>query len=316
MRIARRLVDLALAAVLVAGAAARAHADPAIEKADQLFVEGRALLSSNLLQACAKFDESLRYNPAAIGTLLNVALCDERLGRIASAVAKFSQARDRAKEEGLAEHLRAAEEHLAALRPSVPHLAIKLAEQLPETAILVDGHVVPPDALVVVPVDPGERVVVVSAPGRLPYRLSFVIGKAEYKTIVVPALSRSVTVHSSRRLIGQLGAAGGAGMLGVAAGLGLYARHLYRKQIANGNCTERGDGVICDPAGKSATDRARTLGNVSTAVGVAGAAIAAVGAYLWYRAPRSTPSDAAGKRLTLVPDVTGDGLGVVALGRF
>src|SRR5512143_4337650 len=119
MRIARWLAELALAALVVASLGTSAHAeptpDPRIEKADRLFAEGKALLGSNLLQACEKFDESLRENPAAIGTLLNVALCDEKLGRVASAVAKFSEARDRAKEQGLAEHVRAAEEHIAKL---------------------------------------------------------------------------------------------------------------------------------------------------------------------------------------------------------
>src|SRR5690349_16906011 len=127
MRIVGWLAGPALTAALLA-AAGRAQADPRIDRADQLFTEGKALLPSNLIQACSKFEESLQYNPAAIGTLLNVALCDEKLGKLASALARFTEARDHAKEQNLAEHVRAAEDHIATLTPSVPHLAIQLTE--------------------------------------------------------------------------------------------------------------------------------------------------------------------------------------------
>ena len=71
-RLACSLVAIATLVVVGAGGRAAAQpaplADPKIQKADELFAEGKALLDSNLLQACAKFDESLRYNGAAIGT--------------------------------------------------------------------------------------------------------------------------------------------------------------------------------------------------------------------------------------------------------
>jgi len=324
MRIARRLADLAHAAlvvVVVGSLGARAHAgpapDPKIEKADRLFAEGKALLGSNLLQACAKFDESLHENPAAIGTMLNVALCDEKLGRVASAVAMFSEARDRAKEQGLPEHVRAAEDHIAKLEPGVPHVAIKLTEHLPETRILVDDTIIAPDAIGNVAVDPGERVIVVSAPARLPYRTKLVIGTAEHREVVIPALARSVTVTSSRSRIGQITAIAGGAALGTGIGIGFYARDLRQKQFDSGHCTSdpvRGD--RCDADGQPQTERARTLGNVGTVIGVTGFVVAGVGAYLWFRSPRSTPHDTSDKKVVVVPQVSADGLGVVAAGRF
>jgi hypothetical protein len=292
------------------------HDDPQAEKADQLFAEGRALLGSNLIQACDKFTESLRYNPAAIGALLNVALCDEKLGRVASAFRKFTEARDRAKEQGLREHLRAAEEHIAALEPAIPHLAIRLTEPLPETKLVVDDRLVAAGDSGDVTVDPGERVIVVSAPARLPYRVSLVIARGEHRTIAIPALARSLTITSSRRRIGQLTAAGGAPVLGAGVGFGLYARHLYHKEIDNGNCSQPAGGLTCNPVGKSGTDNARSWGLGGTVVGAAGIAIAAVGAYLWLSAPYSTASDSADKKLAVVPELTGDRVGLAALGRF
>jgi tetratricopeptide (TPR) repeat protein len=308
----------ALVAISADGFGHLASADPKVDRADELFAEGKALLESNLLQACAKFDESLRYNPAAIGTLLNVALCDEKLGRLASAVAKFSEARDRAQEQGLTQHVLAAEQHITTLEPDVPHLTIRLTESLPDTKVLVDNRLVLLDALTSIAMDPGERVIVVSAPDRLPYRNQLIIGKAEHKEIIIPALARSVTIRSSQRRIGQLLTLTGSAALGTGIGLGLYARNLYHKQFGH---TDPGDGLcttdaVCEPTGQKQTQRARTLGNVATAIGGAGIVVAAIGAYLWYRAPQSTAHDTSDKKVAVVPDLSLTRFGITALGRF
>ncbi len=321
MRITGSLAVVVLASLLVSGLGGRALAqpavDPQIEKADALFAEGRALLDSDLLQACTKFQESLHLNPAAIGTLLNVALCDEKLGRIASAVAKFSEARDRAKEQGLAEHVRAAEEHILALEPGVPHIAITLTEQLPETRILLDDKLVALDAIANVAVDPGERVIVVSAPARLPYRATLVFTRGEHKHLTIPALAESITVKSSQRRIGQIATAVGVTAAGAGLGFGLYAHHLYTKQFDDGRCQHvPGTGDLCQPNGQSRTERAGSLGNIGTVLGIAGVVVAGLGAYLWYTAPASTSNDPGDKKLAVVPAVSPDGLGIVALGRF
>jgi hypothetical protein len=317
MRRARRL-DLAIVALVVIARSTGAHADgtptpaPKVEKADQLFAEGKALMASNLLQACDKFDQSLRENPAALGTLLNVALCDEKLGRVASAVAKFSEARDRAKEQGLVEHERAAEEHIAALEPAVPHLSIELRQPLPETKVLIDDRVVALHQLADVAVDPGERIIVVSAPARLPYRAKLVVVRAERRTVVIPALARSVTVTSSRRRIGQIVTIAGIAGIGAGLGIGVYADRLYDKQFDDGLCERLPQGDFCNTVGQSRTARAESLGNVGTVVGITGAAIAVVGAYLWIRSPSSSSSEA----VTVVPQLDADSLGIAALGRF
>jgi hypothetical protein len=324
MRIAGWLSEIVLASLVLGGFGGsdhEAHADPAtdpqIEKADALFAEGKALLASNLLQACAKFDESLHFNPAAIGTLLNVALCDEKLGRVASAVAKFSEARDRAKEQGLSEHVRAAEEHILALEPSVPHVAITLTEQLPETTILIDDAIVARDAIANVAVDPGERIIVVSAPARLPYRTKLVFAQGEHKDLTIPVLAKSVTVKSSQRLIGQIVTITGGAVAGIGVGIGLVARQRFRQEFTNGECTSDPSlGNRCTTEGLKQTKSARTLGTVGTWIGIGGLAAAAVGGFLWYTSLASTSNDSGDPKLAVVPQVGADSLGVVALGRF
>jgi len=290
--------------------------DPKIEKADQLFAEGKALMASNLLQACDKFSQSLRENPAAIGTLLNVALCDEKLGRVASAVAKFAEARDRSKEQGLIEHQRAAEDHIAALEPAVPHLAISLTQPLPDTKILIDDRVIALGDLGNVAVDPGERVLVVSAPARLPYRTTLVVERASHQAVVIPALARSVTVRSSRRRIGQIVTIAGVAALGTGIGIGFYANSQFDQPFKDKLCTHDDDlGDRCNPDGRRKTDRARSLGSVGTVVGITGASIAVVGALLWIWSP-SAEARESNRAVSVVPSIAGDQVGVVALGRF
>lgn len=313
------IIGCALACGLWVSLVSPAHADPPsvdVEKADRLFTEARALLASNLLRACEKFDESLRYNSAAIGTLLNVALCDEKLGRVASAVAKFSEARDRAREQELPEHVRAAEDHIAALVPSVPHLTVKLTESLPSIQIVIDDHVVAPDDLDDIQVDPGERTLVVTAPSRLPFRSKLMIHRSEHRKVVVPPLETSLVVQSSRRRIGQISTAAGSIAIAAGIGIGLYARSVYRAQFGH---KVPGDGLcnsmnFCEPAGQAGTERARALGNVGTIVGVVGVAVAGVGAYLWFRSPGA--SDSRDKRLTVAIDAGPAELTVAATGRF
>jgi hypothetical protein len=331
MRIARLALIAGLATLAVEGLAtdapARAYADvtpPAtsdkIKRADRLFDEGKALLDSNPLQACAKFDESLRLNPAAIGTVLNVARCDERFGRVASAVARFTEARDRAVEQGLREHVRVAEEFIAKLTPDIPHVTITLTEQIADTKVLIDDRVTALDALASIPVDPGERVIVVSAPARLPYRTTIVLDKADREAVVIPALAVSVVVTSSQRRIGQITTAAGGLVLGAGIGVGLYARNLYNTQFGH---TTAGDGRcdatsnLCEARGQTRIQRARTLGNVGTAISLVGVAAVGVGVYLWWRSPSgSAGTGDPDKDLAIVPALGTDSFGIAATGRF
>lgn len=292
-------------------ASSTATADVDIAKADKLFAEGLALRDSNVEQSCAKFAESLSYNPQAIGTLLNVALCDEKLGRIASAVAKFSEARDRAKEQQLDDHLKAAEEHIAALTPELPYLTITFTTPpIADTKILIDDQVVPLAKVERFAVDPGERVIVVSAPGRLPFQTKIVIAKREEKQVEVPALAKSVTVRSSRRTIGIITTASGAAAIATGVVIGLVAKGRYDDAL--GTCDQSVDPPRCPPESQTKTENARTLGNVGTVVGAVGVVAAGVGLYLWLGAPKSSEQ----RQVSIVPHVNGDGAGLAAIGRF
>jgi hypothetical protein len=307
--------SLRTAVVLCAVLASRALAETDIKAADELFAKGLALRETNLEQSCGYFRQSLDKNPQAIGTLMNVALCDEKLGKIASAVERFSEARDRAKEGNLPEYATEAETHIAALSPEVPNVTIKfLGERPAGTRVLIGERVIASerfDGGQKVPVDPGELVIVVSAPGRLAYETKLLINKKEEKAIAVPELKKGITVKSSRKTIGIITTATGGAAFVTGAVLGLVARSIYKTN--HDKCTPSEGDDICDPAQQSETERARTIGNVGTVVGAIGLAATGVGVYLWLTAPKDAATE---RRVTILPDVTPQSAGLTAIGRF
>jgi len=301
---------LVIAAMLV-GAVRTARADDNIAKADKLFAEGRALSESDLHAACEKFEESLKFNSQAIGTLMNVALCDEKLGRTASAVAKFSEARDRAKEGNLDAYLKAAEDRIAALTPRVPHVKLVFATPpLPDTRIVIDNKVITMAEIGDIAIDPGEHPIVVSAPNHLSFETTVRVAEGEHRDVIVPALR---TGGSSRKTIGKIVTISGGVFVASGVIIGLLAKNRYEDQFDGdpANCTKMTK--QCNGNGQTETERARTLGVVGTVVGGVGVAAIGVGLYLWLRAPKEAPSD---KRVTLLPHLTPGEAGVVAVGRF
>jgi len=295
--------------------ATRAHADTNIKEADELFARGLALRETNLEQSCTLFRQSLVKNPQAIGTLMNVALCDEKLGKIASAVERFSEARDRANEGNLPEYATEAETHIRALSGDIPKVTIRfLGERPAGTRILIGERVIAPELYAEnkqVNVDPGELVIVVSAPGRLAYETKMLINKTEEKAIEVPELKKGVTVKSSRRTIGLVTTAAGGAAIVTSLVLGLVANNIYDKNYDKGCNAADGDDV-CDAEEQSQTERARTIGTVGTVVAVVGVAATGVGLYLWLTAPKESTE----RRVTVVPTVTPESAGLTAIGRF
>src|SRR5690348_18176828 len=112
----------ALVGIGIACAASVAHAQPKTgtptpSQADQLFDEGRALMAKqDFADACPKLEESQRLDPA-LGTLLNIGLCDEGLGKLATALAVWRDAEAQARAAGETKRQATAQEHIAALEP-------------------------------------------------------------------------------------------------------------------------------------------------------------------------------------------------------
>src|SRR5436190_4698651 len=143
----------------VAALSAHAYADDDHTLADKLFEEAQALKQAGkTAEACKKYEEALAANKNAVGTLLNVAKCNEDAGKIATAVKLYEQARDLARENKLDEHRTAAEKRLGEIQGRVPHLAIAYSERIDGMKLVIDDVVYSSDAnATALPLDPGSR---------------------------------------------------------------------------------------------------------------------------------------------------------------
>jgi hypothetical protein len=302
-------------ALLVAASVARADDKPAVKTidvgaADAVFAEAEKLKEAGQHeQACEKFRESLRINPNAIGTILNVAICDQDDGKIASALVLFEAARDRGTEQALAQHVALAKERIAQIAQDVPYLAVAIADRAPDTQLAVNGQAVElsADGTASVPVDPGTVTVLVSQPGRVPFETKLDVKKAEHKVLTVPKLRLPVTmtINKGRKRVGEILAIGGAGLFVAGAGVGIYAVHDWYQ--AWRGCNHAAN--ACNPSLSSRTNNDVTIGDVGTGIMIGGAAVAAVGAYLWFFGPHD-------ERLAFAPRVDAQQAGIVAFGRF
>jgi hypothetical protein len=131
-----------------------------------LFNEGRRLVDSgHYVEGCAKFEESLKLDPG-VGTSFNLADCQERIGRTASAWARFLNVAAATRLEGQQERERVARARASALEPRLSRLTIDVGAKT--TGLVIERDGLPVDAAawgVPLPVDPGTHVVVARAPG-------------------------------------------------------------------------------------------------------------------------------------------------------
>jgi len=136
------------------------HADEPTMRADALFDAGKRLMDAgSIADACRTFSESYALEPTG-GTLLNLGVCLEKQGKLASAVETFERALVRAKEDDRADRANVAQNHLSLLRPRLSFLVLALAPSLNRTRMVVTIDDQPwPEAAWETPraLDPGEH---------------------------------------------------------------------------------------------------------------------------------------------------------------
>ena len=83
---------------------------PHATAAEALFVEGRQLFAQgDFAKACPKFEESNRLDPA-VGTLLNLAACEEKAGKRAQACTHYAEVARLTQQSGQQERAKFAQE--------------------------------------------------------------------------------------------------------------------------------------------------------------------------------------------------------------
>jgi hypothetical protein len=166
-----------------------------VSVAEGLFRDGRELMEKgDYAAACAKLAESQRLDPSA-GTVLNLASCQNKQGKIASAWASYLVAARLARTQNRANLAEEAKQRAAELEPKVSYLKVVLAERVPGIQVKIDEVTLESAALgSKIPVDPGERNVSISAPGHKAAAMKVSIGaEHDSQTLNVPKLERSET---------------------------------------------------------------------------------------------------------------------------
>jgi len=291
------------------GGTIRARAEPSADNealATMLFQEGRGLMAEGrIVEACQKLQESQRLDPAG-GTLLNLALCHDKEGRLASSWSEFNEAIGVARRDGRTDREIEAANRAAALEPRLSRLTIVVpaAAQVDGLVIERDGRELGRNAWsTAVPVDGGEHVVHATARGREPFSTRIVIGQeSDSRTVEIPVLATPVVVVETaalaatpplpgeappaRRLRWGAVALAGAGVVALGAAGYVLSTGLKANDASNVDCYVDG----CNPTGERQRNIAVSRGNWATLLGAGGLLLIGAGATLFYFEHRSKAS--------------------------
>lgn len=270
----------ALAAVVMCTTPARAVDSAA---ADALFQQAKVLTEAKKwAEACPKFEASYKLDPT-LGTLLNLADCEEHVDKTASAWAHWGEAAEMAQKTG-DKRAEFAGKRRAALTPKLP--MIKLDVKVGKSALTVhrDGVKIDPAAYgVPLPSDPGAHEITVRRGDETLKKQSVTAKPAETTSVSLDleAIERSappppVPASTVQRKAGWAVLGVGVATVLVAGGLEIGAIIQKGKGNDAGGCFNK----LCTPAGIDAIGSARTLANAGQWTGIAGIVVTAVGVTL------------------------------------
>ena len=283
------------AALQVTTSATLAHADDNSAAVESLFSDGRKLVAAGqVAEACPKFLAS--YNlEHRIGTLLALADCYDQTKQIASAWARFIEARTLATRNNQPERAEYAGKHAEMLEPRRSMLTINVDAKIPGLVVQRDGQTIDPAIYgVPVAVDGGPHTISLTATGKTAVSESITIGmEADQKTYAAPPLvdapvaaaplSSDSTSHGlgTQKILAI--ASGGVGVVGLGLGAAFGAIALSDKSSAQSICPS----AQCPTAAGvtkwnsvSSAATVSTVGFIIAGVGLAG------GAVLWFTAPK------------------------------
>jgi serine/threonine-protein kinase len=298
--------------------ASNASAQGASDKAaaEALFDEGvRLLKEGHVKEACRKLERSQAVDPG-IGTLLYLGECYKQAGRTASAWAIFREAASKAEALGQDDRARAGTQRADELEPTLSRVLFSMdpANLGIEGLEVRQGESDLNRALwgSAVPVDPGRLTVLARAPGYEDLQIAVEVkpGPSEQtvkigplkklaeepQTAVVAQVSEEKPSpreevapeaipepSSKQRTVGWV--LGGTGLVGFGVG-GVFGTLAYlHEQDAKKVCTSS----VCEPGsgGIEHSNKAQDFALVSTISFIAGGALLATGAVLYFTAPSS-----------------------------
>jgi hypothetical protein len=291
------------------------------KQADELFEEGRKLLNAgdqNAEAACAKFDEAIKLDPEAPGTMLNLGLCNEKLNKYKTALYWFRKAQARAAETNLPDYETAAKQHTVDLAGKVATIKIAFTGTAPAgTKVRLDNQEVAPADYLSAEIDQGPHTLVAGAPGYKIYTHEFTVEGRGGETITIELVQgdNSVVVDpgAGRRKAAIITASVGGALLIGSLGVSLFAQSRYHRCADNGTLkpTSGADArsASCPDDDVEATKYANKYQRMAqiwgTSLFVAGTVTVGVAAFLYFTAPDKERLD----RTVFIPSIGPDQVG-------
>lgn len=334
---------LALLVVSLVAGSALAQGDAAA--AEQLYKEAKALAKKGkYAEACPKFDASYKLDKG-LGTLVNLADCNERIGKTATAWAQWNEAADLARRDK-DEREKFAAGRRDKLEPKLPKLKVDVTNPVPALSVHRGEVKLEPGSFGVgLPVDPGEQTVTVRRGDKVlktetvtakeaeTASLSLDLGAIdqefpEEKPPPVPTATAAPPPTAppppppppptGQKTVGYIVGGVGVAALLTAGVLEYVALNKKSKADEPDQCLNG----YCSPNGFETIDSAKSYATIGQWVGIGGVLFTAVGATLILTAPsapetagrpvaRATPKR---PRAALVPYVAPTGGGVVLSG--
>lgn len=266
--------------------------------AETLFFTARGMMEAGrTAEACVKFEESYRLDAAA-GTLLNLAVCHEKIGKVASAWGEFKQALYDAKKVGREDRMKLAQDHIDVLEPELPYLTIHVP-----AAVRVPGIEVVRNGLPLVqggwdaelPVDPGVVEIITRAPQYKPRTQKIEIARKQHLEITVLALEKApvsvmVVGEPSWSMTKKVGLGlMGLGVVGLGGGGYFGYKASQSKTKSDDNCPVFDGDRRCTAVGSDAmkdANRDAWISNIGIGVGLGSLA---VGTYMFVTGGNTEP---------------------------
>jgi hypothetical protein len=167
MRKRESFAALVVISLSLASAHARADVETNEERAERFFKDAEKKFDGGqIAAACALWSDGLRLAPK-LGTLLNIALCHEQQGKVATAWTEFHRGAAWAAQIGQRERQEFAHQHAIVLEKSLPRILLQLPRAREIGTLELDGEPLPePDWYLPIYLDPGDHTIAVSAPGK------------------------------------------------------------------------------------------------------------------------------------------------------
>lgn len=316
---------LGLAMIIPAQAAAQDPTDGELAAAREMFKDGKDLEAKGAwTDALAMFKKvaEVKMTPQV---RFHIALCDEKLGRLVSAINGFELAAQEASRAGAsaADVAENAPTRAAALRKRVAVVNIVVKGRLSHSRILIDGAPVAAALLgSAIPVDPGRHTVELQTKGKIVFSKNLDLGEKNQATVdievndvdppppppIVPKVSTPANppppavpeADPSKLPAVLVGTVGILSFIGAGVFLGLR-----ESTIAEVGKTCKTGGKLCDPALESVAREGEQYTTAVTALTIAGGVGLGAAGVLWILSMPPSKDDPANTKLGLAPTPTG-----------